>query len=215
MPNGNSTASLLSLRVHQRSFARTAARQIEPGHLSSKASRRSAVPAKIRYVPASPSINLRDIQNVEFATNPSAMTALAALTQTQSSLNQVENQISTGKRIASAADNASYWSIATKMESNVGALGSVNDALSESASLTGTMSAAMSQAISVVKKIKNDLVEASNPGADLNAIQSDIAAQQSSLLSIGESANFNGQNWLATTAPGNVSLVASYDSKNG
>ncbi len=148
-------------------------------------------------------------------TNPSAMTALAALTQTQSSLNQVENQISTGKRIASAADNASYWSIATKMESNVGALGSVNDALSESASLTGTMSAAMSQAISVVKKIKNDLVEASNPGADLKAIQSDIAAQQSSLLSIGESANFNGQNWLATTAPGNVSLVASYDSTNG
>src|SRR5579885_5935 len=70
MPNGNSTASLLSLRVHQRSFARTAARQIEPGHLSSKASRRSAVPAKIRYVPASPSINLRDIQNVEFAYEP-------------------------------------------------------------------------------------------------------------------------------------------------
>lgn len=148
-------------------------------------------------------------------TNTSAMTALANLTQTQANLNKVEDQISTGKRIGSAADNTSYWSIATKMTSNVGALGAVNDALGESASLTSTMSAAMTQTIDVVGKIKNDLVEASNPGADLKAIQADIASQQSSLISIGSSAIFNGQNWLETTAPGQVSLVASYDSKAG
>ena len=91
-------------------------------------------------------------------TNPSAMTALAALTQTQTNLNKVENQISTGKRIGSAADGAAYWSIATKMSSNVGALGAVNDALSESSSLVGTMSAAMNSTVSVVNAIKNDLV---------------------------------------------------------
>ncbi len=39
-------------------------------------------------------------------TNTSAMTALAALTQTQQNLKTAENQVSTGMRISSAADNA-------------------------------------------------------------------------------------------------------------
>lgn len=147
-------------------------------------------------------------------TNTSAMTALAALTQTQMNLSHTENQISTGKRINSAADGASYWSIATKMTSNIGALHAVNDALGESGSLVGTMTSALNSAISVMDTIKNDLVTASNPGADLNKIQTDIAAQQNLLVSIGSSANFNGLNFLETTG-GVQSLVASYDSTTG
>jgi flagellin len=147
-------------------------------------------------------------------TNTSAMTALAALTMTQQSLNQTENQVSTGLRISSAADNASYWSIATKMTSNIGALGAVNDALSESQSMVSTMSTALHTTISVMTAIKDDLVTAAQPGADLAKIQTDISAQQNLLVSIGSSANFNGQNWLETTG-GTASLVASYDSTNG
>ncbi len=147
-------------------------------------------------------------------TNTSAMTALASLTQTQATLSKTEKEISTGLRISSAADNAAYWSIATKMKSHVGALGAVNDALSESSALVSTMSSALNSAISVVTTIKNDLVTASNPGADLTKIQTDIAAQQSLLVSIGASSNFNGENFLQTTG-GTVSLVASYDSTNG
>src|SRR5208283_4434795 len=111
-------------------------------------------------------------------TNTSAMTALASLTQTQYNMNTVESQVSTGLRISSAADNASYWSIATKMTSNIGALGAVNDALSESQSMVSTMSSALNTSISVMDAIKNDLVTASQPGADLNKIQTDISAQQ-------------------------------------
>lgn len=147
-------------------------------------------------------------------TNTSAMTALSALSQTQMNLQKTENQISTGLRIASAADNASYWSIATKMSSNVGALGAVSDALGESSALVDTMTTALKTTITVVNKIKDDLVTASLAGADLNKIQTDIAAQQASLVSIGSSANFNGINFLETTG-GTVQLVASYDSANG
>lgn len=147
-------------------------------------------------------------------TNTSAMTALAALTQTQMNLHKVEDQISTGKRISNPSDGASYWSIATKMTSDIGALHAVNDALGESASLVATMSAALKSTLSVMDTIKNDLVTASNPGADLSKIQTDIAAQQNLLISIGASANFNGQNWLKTTG-GTVNLVASYDSSSG
>ena len=120
----------------------------------------------------------------------------------------------TSRAIASAADNASYWSIATKMTSNVGALGAVNSALSESQSMVSTMTAALQHSISVMDAIKNDLVTAAQPGADLNAIQQDITAQQQSLISIGQSSIINGQNFLETTG-GTVNLVASYDSTNG
>jgi flagellin len=147
-------------------------------------------------------------------TNTSAMTALMYLTQTQANLNQVQNEVSTGLAISNASDNVSYWSIATEMNSDVGALGAVDSALSESQSMVATMSAAMNSTISVMDAIKNDLVTASNPGADLSQIQTDITAQQNSLLSIGQSATFNGQNFLETTG-GTVNLVASYDQTNG
>jgi flagellin len=147
-------------------------------------------------------------------TNTSAMTALMYLTQTQANLNQVQNEVSTGLAISNASDNVSYWSIATEMNSDVGALGAVDSALSESQSMVATMSAAMNSTISVMDAIKNDLVTASNPGADLSQIQTDITAQQNSLLSIGQSATFNGQNFLETTG-GNINLVASYDQTNG
>jgi flagellin len=147
-------------------------------------------------------------------TNTSAMTALAALTLTQQNLSTVEKQVSTGLAISSAADNASYWSIATKMTSDVGALGAVNSALSESQAMVSTMTSAMQQSISVMDAIKNDLVTASTAGADLTKIQTDITSQQNSLLSIGQSSIINGQNFLETTG-GNVNLVSSYDSTNG
>ncbi|HUI20607.1 MAG TPA: flagellin [Methylocella sp.] len=147
-------------------------------------------------------------------TNTSAMTALQALNQTEASLSQTENQVATGLSITNASDSPSYWSIATQMNSDVGALGAVSSALGESQSMVATMSAAMVASISVMDAIKNDLVTASQPGANLTDIQTDITAQQNSLLSIGSSSTFNGENFLET-AGGNVNLVASYDSTSG
>jgi flagellin len=147
-------------------------------------------------------------------TNTSAMTALQSLSMTQNSLNTVEKQISTGLAISDASDNASYWSIATKMNSNVGALGAVSSALSESGAMLSTMSAAMTSTISVMDVIKDDLISAQQPGADLGKIQTDISAQQNLLVSIGTSSNFNGQNFLNTTGS-TVAMVSSYDSTNG
>jgi flagellin len=147
-------------------------------------------------------------------TNTSAMTALQSLSMTQKSLNATEKQISTGMAISTASDNASYWSIATKMNSNVGALGAVSSALSESGAMLSTMSAAMTATISVMDVIKDDLISAQQPGADLSKIQTDISAQQNLLVSIGQSSNFNGQNFLNTTGA-TIKLVSSYDSSNG
>ncbi len=62
-------------------------------------------------------------------TNNAAMTALQTLTQTNKSLEQTQNRIATGQRVASAQDNAVYWSIGTTMRSDRSALSTVQDAL--------------------------------------------------------------------------------------
>jgi flagellin len=147
-------------------------------------------------------------------TNNAAMTALLSLNMTQQSLAKYENQVSTGLKIASAADNASYWSIATSMNSQVSALGAVNSALSESGSMLSTMSAALNTTISIMNNIKNDLLTGLEPGTDLTKIQTDISTQQEQLLSIGSSSSFNGENFLATSG-GTINLISSYDSTNG
>ncbi|SDR61168.1 flagellin [Rhizobiales bacterium GAS191] len=148
-------------------------------------------------------------------TNQSAMTALQALSQTQKSLTQTQTQISTGLRVASAVDNAAYWSIATTMRSDNDALSSVHDSLNLGGSTVGVATAAMNSTISVMDKIKSDLVTAAEPGVDRTKIQTDITALQGQLQSIANSASFNGENWLAVNSgvPGynaNKSVVASF-----
>ncbi|HTJ02721.1 MAG TPA: flagellin [Methylovirgula sp.] len=148
-------------------------------------------------------------------TNNAAMTALQSLNMTQQTLAKYENQVSTGLKINSAADNASYWSIATSMSSQTSALGAVSNALSESGSMLSTMSNALQQTVSVMDNIQNDLLTALQPGTDLTKIQTDIQTQQQMLLSYGNSATFNGQNLLANAGTASVNLVASYDQTNG
>jgi flagellin len=148
-------------------------------------------------------------------TNQSAMTALQALSQTQYALNKTQTQISTGLRVASAEDNAAYWSIATTMRSDKDALSSVQDSLNLGGSTVGVATAAMNSTISVMDKIKSDLVTAAEPGVDRTKIQTDITALQGQLQSIANSASFNGENWLAVNSamPGynaTKSVVASF-----
>ncbi|SED39686.1 flagellin [Rhizobiales bacterium GAS188] len=133
-------------------------------------------------------------------TNMSAMTALQALSQTQKALTQTQTQISTGLRVASAMDNAAYWSIATTMRSDKDALSSVQDSLNLGGSTTGVANAALNSTISVMDKIKSDLVTAAEPGVDRTKIQTDITALQGQLKSIADSASFNGENWLSVNS---------------
>jgi len=143
-------------------------------------------------------------------TNASAITALQNLSNTQRALQTTQNQISTGLRVSSAADNAAYWSIATTMSSDIGALGAVKDALSESSSMIDVANAAMKSTLDVMNKIKNDLVSAKQPGADLAKIQTELTSLQAQLGSIVKSSAFNGQNWLDGSQT-SIKLVASFN----
>ncbi len=125
------------------------------------------------------------------------MTALQSLTATLRSLDQTQTRISTGYRVGSAEDNAAYWSIATTMRSDNGALSTVRDALGLGAATIDVAYTGLNSAIEAAKEIKNKLVAARQPGVDRNKIQSEITELQRQLGSISNTSVFSGENWLA------------------
>ncbi|HVW54391.1 MAG TPA: flagellin, partial [Rhizobiaceae bacterium] len=154
-------------------------------------------------------------------TNTSAMTALQTLQMTNQQLDQTQNQISTGYKVANASDNAAYWSIATTMRSDNNALSTVNDALGLGSATVNTAYTAMNSVKDTLDKIKSDLVTATQPGVDKSKIQSDIAEQLQQLKTYSDSASFSGNNWLsvnsADTADYNAtqSVVSSFNRTAG
>lgn len=130
-------------------------------------------------------------------TNPSAMTALRSLQQTNSNLAQVQERVSTGFRVSEAKDNAAYWAIATTMRSDHRALSTVQDALGLGAAKIDVTYTALNSAIKVVDEIKSKIVAAREPGVDRAKIQDEIATLQDQLKSTSTSASFSGENWLS------------------
>lgn len=130
-------------------------------------------------------------------TNLSAMTALRSLNATNAALDKTQSRISTGMRVASAEDNAGYWSIATTMRSDKSALTTVKDALGLGAASVDVAYTGINSAIDVTKEIKNKLVAARQPGVDRSKIQAEISELQNQLTSIGDSSSFSGENWLS------------------
>ena len=153
-------------------------------------------------------------------TNVAAMTALQTLTQTNKSLTETQNRISTGYRVADASDNAAYWSIATTMRSDNSALSTVQDALGLGAATVDVAYTGINSAIKVVDQIKSKLVAARQPGIDRAKVQSEITELQSQLRGVANSASFSGENWLsvnsgAATYNATKTIVASFSRTGG
>src|SRR6187431_3291053 len=93
-------------------------------------------------------------------TNASALTALQSLNMTNKNLETTQSRISTGYRVATATDNAAYWSIATTMRSDKSSLAVVQDTLGLGAGKVDTAYSGMTKAIETIGEIKDKLVAA-------------------------------------------------------
>src|SRR3954465_14563579 len=150
-------------------------------------------------------------------TNSTAMTALQTLRVTGAALSNTQNRISTGQRVATASDNAAYWSIATSMRADNAALSAVSDSLGLSAATVDTEYTALTATVgsdgnSGLTKLQALLVEAKTAGIDRNKIQAEITQIQQDMKNAAKSATFNGVNWLyaTTSTPASVNLVSSF-----
>ena len=129
-------------------------------------------------------------------TNGTAIVALQTLRTISSDLHMAQRTVSSGLRVAAAADNAAYWSISTTMRSDGMAISAVADSLGLGAAKVDTAYAGMESAIEVVKEIKAKLVTATEEGVDKAKVQEEITQLQDQLLSIAQAASFYGENWL-------------------
>jgi flagellin len=149
------------------------------------------------------------------------MTALQTLRNVSSSLQTTENRISTGQRVATASDNAAYWSIATSMRADNAALSAVSDSLGLSAATVDTeytaLTAVVGDSTGGLTKLQALLVEAKTAGIDRTKIQADITQIQQQMKGTADAATFNGVNWLSTTTatPATFDLVSSFSRVGG
>ncbi|WCA61649.1 flagellin [Agrobacterium tumefaciens] len=95
-------------------------------------------------------------------TNGSAMTALRTLRGIDGQLSSVSQQMSSGLRVATASDNAAYWSISTSMRSDVGAMEAVTDNLGLAMGIVDTAYAAMETVRQSFVEIRNLAITASD-----------------------------------------------------
>ena len=87
-------------------------------------------------------------------TNASALTALRNLANTQNSLSKTQSQISTGLKVASAADNTTNWSVSTQMKTDNSVIKTIQDRLKQNGDLVNTASGALDALVTTVDKIK-------------------------------------------------------------
>lgn len=130
-------------------------------------------------------------------TNSAAMTALQTLSATNKKLDTTQNRISTGLRVATATDNAAYWSIATTMKSDNKALSAVQDALGLGAATLDMMYTGLNSSVEVVTEIKAKLTAARQPGVDRAKIQDEVSSLQKQLRGSADATVFNGENWIS------------------
>jgi flagellin len=127
--------------------------------------------------------------------SPSVTTALEVLRDSQTKLTTAERQMSSGLRVQTAKDNATYWKISTLTHTDIGSISSIQDALGLAASTVSTASTGVSSAIDIVTQIRTKLVSAYEPSVDKTKLDDELTDLKQQLRSVAQSATFNGVNW--------------------
>lgn len=135
-------------------------------------------------------------------TNNSAMVALQTLKGINSGLAETQNQISTGKSVATAKDNSAIWAISKIMESDVAGFNAISDSLNVGEATTAVASAAAEQIVDVLEEMRELAVAGISETADHGKIDADMEQKEQQILSIINAAQFNGVNLLRTDTDG-------------
>ncbi|MBL4854214.1 MAG: flagellin [Robiginitomaculum sp.] len=142
-------------------------------------------------------------------TNTSAMVALETLRGVNKNLGQVQSEISTGKKVANAKDNAAVFAIATVMSADVASFDQISDTLNLGSATVGVARAASEQVTELLIEMKSLIVSAQEDNVDRSKIQTDVSALRDQVNSIVGAAQFNGQNLLQ--GGGSINVLSSLD----
>ncbi|WP_298841107.1 flagellin [uncultured Roseobacter sp.] len=129
-------------------------------------------------------------------TNNSAMVALQTLKSINMNLGKVQSEISTGKTVESAKDNAAVWAISKVMSSDVKGFEAISDSLALGQATVGVALNASESITDLLTEIKGKIVNSQEENVDRAKIQTDIEALTEQIGSIVGAAQFNGLNLL-------------------
>jgi flagellin len=113
----------------------------------------------------------------------------------------VQQQVSSGKSVETAADDATYWSFASVMRSDSSSLQNIHDALGVGLSKVDTAYTAMESMIDQLGQIRATLVTAQEAGVDKTKLNTSLSEMKSQLQTTVLTTNFAGENWLLNRDP--------------
>ena len=142
-------------------------------------------------------------------TNSSATVALQTLRGINKNLAMTQSEISTGKSVANARDNAAVWSIAKTMESDVRGFKGISDSLALGSASVAVARNAAETVTDLLTQMKGLIVSAQEENVDRGKIQSDVDALREQVRSVVGAAQFNGLNLVSSS--GNVNVLSSLD----
>ena len=155
-------------------------------------------------------------------TNAGSLLGVRSLRQTNASQSKIQSELSSGKKVNSAKDNAAILSIAQILKSNVAGLNSVKGSLDRAISTADVSLAAGDQVSDLLLQLKEKAVTAADPGLDdasRSALNDEFTALRDQINQVVGSAEFNGTNAVKSggdditavtgeDASGNVTIAA-------
>lgn len=147
-------------------------------------------------------------------TNTSAMNALSTLRGINDQLSETQNRISTGMKVNSAKDNASYFSISTTMDSESGMNKAVNEGLTLAKNSVSTARLGAETMVELAQEFVDRLAFAQTEGVDQTDVQKELTSLAAQMKTAIEQSSFNGENLISTAGSGAKEVVSGV-SRNG
>ena len=145
-------------------------------------------------------------------TNNSSMVALQTLKGINKNLGMIQSEISTGKKVGDAKDNAAVWAISKVMESDVAGFKGISDSLALGTSTIAVARKASETVTNLLTEIKGKIVASQEQNVDRDKIQTDISALRDQIKSVTGGAQFNGLNLVKGTD--DIKILSSLDRSN-
>ena len=150
-------------------------------------------------------------------TNLDALNTYRNLQSTQNSLSSSLAKLSSGLRINNAGDDAAGLTIATTLGSQVSGLQQASRNAQDGTSVVQTADGALSQAQSLLGRLRDLAVQAANDSNSTSArtaIGTEATSIKSELTRLGQSTTFNGTHLLDGTGPSSLNFQVGADNSS-
>ena len=140
-------------------------------------------------------------------TNIGASIAQAALAKNDRALGTAMEQLSTGKKINSAGDNAAGLAISARMTAQIRGLGAAISNANDAMSMVGTAEGALDEIATMLQRMRELAVQSgtgTTSAADRTYLNSEFVALREEIDRIADNTQWNGQNILDGSAGASV-----------